>query len=139
MVGVEIDMIVSSALEALALYERIFPVERIEVTDLPKGQNEAVFSIFGTCFHLLDESEEFGLTAPRPDDPRPMWCNVVVDDIAATHQKALDCGCAEVEPIREVPTHGVSHSLFADIFGYVWMLHQVHRDVGFDERVKAAE
>lgn len=43
MTGVEIDFIVTDSLAALDLYERIFEVERIEVTSFPKGQNEAVF------------------------------------------------------------------------------------------------
>jgi len=37
MVGVEIDMIVTDSLKALDLYENIFEIERIEVSNLPKG------------------------------------------------------------------------------------------------------
>jgi PhnB protein len=36
MVGVEIDMVVKNSIEALALYERIFDTERIEVQILRK-------------------------------------------------------------------------------------------------------
>ena len=62
MVGVEIDMIVSDSVKALELYEKIFAeIERIEVTSLPEGENEAVFSLYGVRFHMLDENEEFGL------------------------------------------------------------------------------
>lgn len=48
--GVEFDFVVKDSLQALALYESIFEVERLEVTDLPVGQNEAVFTIYGTRF-----------------------------------------------------------------------------------------
>lgn len=36
MVGVEIDMVVPDSLEALSLYEKIFYVERVEVTDFSR-------------------------------------------------------------------------------------------------------
>ena len=41
--GVEIDFIAGNSRTAFKLYERIFEGERIEVTDLPTGRNEAVF------------------------------------------------------------------------------------------------
>ena len=53
---IEIDFVVKDSLAALKCYERIFDVERIEVTDLKTGENEVVFSIHGTKFHLLDEN-----------------------------------------------------------------------------------
>ncbi|KAF1083960.1 hypothetical protein SPSYN_02872 [Sporotomaculum syntrophicum] len=37
MVGVEIDMVVPDSLKALELYEKVFDIERVEVTDYPKG------------------------------------------------------------------------------------------------------
>ena len=60
MTGVEIDMVVEDSLSALELYEKIFDVERVEVTTFPKGQNEAVFTLYGVRFHMLDENPDFG-------------------------------------------------------------------------------
>ena len=37
MVGVEIDLVVPDSLKALELYEKVFEIERIEVTNFPKG------------------------------------------------------------------------------------------------------
>ena len=59
MVGVEIDMVVTDSLKALELYEKVFDIERLEVTDFPKGENEAVFSLYGVRFHMLDENPNF--------------------------------------------------------------------------------
>ncbi len=70
-IGVEIDFIVTDSLAALDLYERIFEVERVEVT--------------------------------------------------------------------EMQDYGVSNSMFTDVFGYTWMLHEVHREVSFEERVQLWE
>ncbi len=139
MKGMEIDFVVTDSLEALALYERIFELERIEVTAFPKGKNEAVFAIYGARFHMLDENPEFQLIAPKPGVPLPVWFNVMVPDIAKTHQSALAAGCTEVQPVTEMAAYGVSNSMFSDPFGYLWMLHQVHREVSFEERAQLWE
>ena len=137
--GVEIDFVVTDSLAALALYEKIFEVQRVEVTSFPKGQNEAVFTVYGVRFHMLDENPDFQLVAPKPGVPQSMWLNVLVPDIKQVHQKALDAGCTEVQPVTEMADYGVSNALFADPFGYVWMLHQIHRVVSFEDRVKMWE
>ena len=59
MTGVEIDMVVTDSLKALELYEKIFEIERVEVSDFPKGENEVVFTLYGVRFHLLDENPNF--------------------------------------------------------------------------------
>ncbi|TEB04387.1 Glyoxalase-like domain protein [Pelotomaculum schinkii] len=134
MIGVEIDMIVSDSLKALSLYEKIFNVERIEVTAYSKGKNEAVFNMYGTRFHMLDENPDFMLVAPKLSDPKPMWCNIIVSDIRETFSKALNAGCIEVQPITELDDFGVINAIFTDPFGYMWMLHQIVREVSFEER-----
>lgn len=139
MIGVEIDFVVSDSLKALALYEDVFEVERIEATAFPKGQNEAVFSIYGARFHMLDENPEFQLLAPKPGDAKSLWFNVTVPDIHQTHAKAIAAGCAELQAITEMPGVGASNSLFQDPFGYLWMLHQMHREVSFEERAAMFE
>lgn len=140
MTGVEIDFVVTDSLGALALYERIFDgIEHIEVTSFPTGQNEAVFTLYGVRMHMLDENPDYQMVAPRPDDPKPMWLNILVPDIAATFQRALDAGCAAVQPVTRMEAFGVSNAIFADAYGYLWMLHQVHRVVPFEDRVKIFE
>ncbi|MFC3418577.1 VOC family protein [Salinicoccus hispanicus] len=139
MIGVEIDMVVADSLKALELYERIFDIERIEVTDFSKGENEVVFSLYDVRFHMLDENEAFELNAPNLDDPKPIWFNIMVPDIEETFRKAMESGCTEVQEVIEMPDYGVSNAMFSDMFGYLWMLHEVHREVGFEERVKLWE
>ncbi len=133
--GVEFDFVVKNSLEALGLYERIFDVERIEVTNFPTGQNEVVFSIFGTRFHMLDENAEFHLIAPKPENPQSFWFNIAVPDIKEVHDKAISSGCTEIQAVTELPDFGISNSIFSDSFGYVWMLHQIHKIVSFEERI----
>lgn len=139
MVGVEIDMIVKDSLKALELYEKIFDIERIEVTNFPKGENEVIFSIYGVHFHMLDENPQFELFAPSPDQPQTIWFNITVPDIKETYSKAIDAGCTELQPVTELADFGVSNATFNDPFGYQWMLHQVHKEVSFEERMRIFE
>ncbi|WP_440894999.1 VOC family protein [Amphibacillus sp. Q70] len=139
MTGVEIDLIVTDSLKALELYEKIFEIERIEVTDFPQGENEVVFSLYGVRFHMLDENPAFGLKAPTPDHPNTIWFNILVPDIKETYAQALSLGCTELQAVTELPDYGVTNAIFIDPFGYQWMLHQVHKEVSFEERLKLWE
>ncbi|MDV2582398.1 VOC family protein [Alkalibacillus haloalkaliphilus] len=139
MVGVEIDLVVKDSLKALELYEKVFGVKRVEVSSLPRGENEAVFKLYEVQFHLLDENPDFYLIAPKPDDPKTSWVNVTVPDINETYSKAMEMECTEIQPVTELPDHGVSNAIFMDPFGYVWMLHQVHKEVSHEERLQLWE
>ncbi|WP_100400759.1 VOC family protein [Bacillus sp. FJAT-44742] len=139
MVGVEINMVVKDSLKALELYESIFDVKRVEVSNFPRGENEAVFILYDLQFHMLDENPEFHLIAPTPDDPKTSWVNVTVPDIKETYAKAMDLGCTEVQPVTEISDYGVSNAIFMDTFGYIWMLHQVHKEVSHEERLRLWE
>ena len=96
MVGVEIDMVVSDSLKALELYEKVFDIERIEVTNFPKGENEVIFSLYGVRFHMLDENPKFGLKAPNLGDPQTIWFNILVPNIKESFSKAINEGCTAV-------------------------------------------
>ncbi|MDR0767460.1 MAG: VOC family protein [Methanosarcinales archaeon] len=139
MIGVEIDIIVSDSIKAFELYEKIFGAEKIEATAFEKGLNESVFTIYGTRFHLLDENMEYGMAAAKPEDPKSIWFNLVVPDIKETFQKAIDAGCKEIQPITEMEAMGVINAMFIDPYGIVWMLHQIVREVSFEERIKVME
>ncbi|MDE5416025.1 VOC family protein [Alkalihalobacterium chitinilyticum] len=139
MVGVELNMVVKDSLKALELYEKIFEVERVEVSDFPRGENEAVFTLYGFQIHMLDENPQFHLIAPNPDDPKTSWVNVTVPDIKDIYTKAMGLGCTEIQPVTEIADYGVSNAIFMDPFGYIWMLHQVHKEVSHEERIKLWE
>ena len=136
MTGIEVNFVVPDSLKALALYERIFEVERLEVSDFPAGTNEVVFSMDGTRVHLLDENPAYHLVAPREGQSQSMWLNVLVPDIQQTFDRAMQAGCKELHAVTRMDEMGLSNAIFQDPFGYVWMLHQVHRVVSFEERTR---
>ncbi|MCL2632143.1 MAG: VOC family protein [Coriobacteriia bacterium] len=139
MVGVEIDFVVPDCLEAYKLYSKVFPVEPVELTENEVGMNEAVFTIYGTRFHMLDENVPFQLIAPKPADPKPMWVNITVEDIEQVFNNAVEVGCTVIQPVTENEAFGMSNAIFIDPFGYIWMLHQIYREVSFEERLQILE
>lgn len=139
LVGVEIDMVVSDSLKALELYEQIFDIERVEVSNLPKGENEVIFSLYDVRFHMLDENPTFQLIAPKPDDPKTIWFNILVPDIKETYSKAMNVGCKEIQAVTDLPDYGITNAMFIDPYNYIWMLHQVHKVVSHEERIRLWE
>lgn len=137
--GIEINFVVTDSLSALRCYESIFEVKRLEVTNLPKGENEVLFSIDDVHFHMLDENPKFQLVAPKENHPITMWFNVTVTDIRATYKKAIDAGCIEVQPVVELAGYGVSNASFIDPWGYHWMLHQNHHVVSHEDHIQLWE
>lgn len=136
MQGVEVNFVVKDSLQALSLYEKIFEIEVIESSQLPVGQNEVVFTLFDTRFHMLDENPDFQLMAPTSNNPNTIWFNVTVEDIESTYNKALQAGCTSLQEITELELYGISNAMVVDPFGYLWLLHEVHRVVSHEERIR---
>jgi DNA-binding transcriptional MerR regulator len=137
--GAEIDFVVKNSLKALELYKEIFDIEVVEATDYPEGTNEAVFTLYGTRFHMLDANPEYGLKAPDQEHPNTIWFNIAVEDIERTHKTALEKGCIEIQGITKMMDDAVSNSIFVDPFGYMWMLHKIYKNLSFEERIKIIE
>lgn len=134
--GVEIDFVVKNSKVALEQYSSIFEVVIVEATDFKVGNNEAVFTIYGTRFHMLDENPEYQLFAPKEDSNQSFWFNVVVPSIQVVFDKAVAAGATVIQPITKIEEMGISNAMFLDSFGYVWMLHEIHQEVSFEDRVE---
>lgn len=53
--------------------------------------------------------------------------------------ETMDVGCTQIQAVTEMEAMSASNSMFMDQFGYLWMLHQIHREVSFEERVRLME
>ena len=134
--GVEIDFVVKDSKVALEQYSSIFEVLIVEATDFKVGNNEVVFKIYDTRFHMLDENREYQLFAPKEDSNQSFWFNVMVPNIQVTFDKAVAAGVTVIQPITKIEEMGISNAMFLDSFGYVWMLHEIHQEVSFEDRVE---
>ncbi|TCM67072.1 putative glyoxalase superfamily protein PhnB [Acinetobacter calcoaceticus] len=139
MQNVEIDFIVKDSLQALAFYQQIFAVEPVEVGDFILGQNSVIMKIYDTRFHMLDENLDFNLKAPTTDAYLPFWFNVTVPDIELVYAKALAAGAQGIQAIQEMTDMGIKNAMFKDPFGYVWLLHQVIKEVSYETRAQLLE
>lgn len=135
-VGVEFDFVIKDSLQALEIYQQIFDLEEVVATNFPRGENEVIFTLYGLHFHMLDENPKFHLHAPDPDATISSWINVTVPNIKETYEKALELGCTEIQPITKIDAMGISNAIFKDPFGYIWMLHQIHREVSKEEMME---
>jgi PhnB protein len=125
MANVEIDLVLPDALEAFEIYSKVFGAKAVEKTSLDKGQNEVVFTVFGTRFHILDENPDACLTAPKEGQGGFIWFNLTVDNIKETFDRAETAGFATVLPIQEVMCRKLKTSMQKDPWGYIWQLHEV--------------
>ena len=87
MIGVEIDFVVSDSIKALETYEKIFDIQRVEVSNYERGLNEDLYDVWNALSHARRKPVSVGRTAPRQS--APMWINVLVPDIERTLRYSL--------------------------------------------------
>lgn len=126
MTEIEITMVVKNSIEALEFYKNIFDIKVVECTNLEKGLNEVIFTLYGTKFHMLDENLEYMLIAPKEKDNKSISFNATVENIKETFSKASKQNCTIYQEITKIDQLNVSNAVFCDKFGYVWILHEVH-------------
>jgi uncharacterized glyoxalase superfamily protein PhnB len=130
---------VHDVLKAFELYEKVFGAKVVEKTAFDRGMNECVFTIYDFRFHILDESPENCLNAPKEGGSSSIWFNILDEAIQPVYDKALELGFTVIMPLQNMPDHGVQNAMVQDPFGIVWMIHQIDRIVSFEDRVKLAE
>ncbi len=130
--GLTIAYVVQDVANSLETYAGIFPINVVSHTD---SHSEAVFSLFETRFQLFAENEAEGLYAPGEGEGMPFWFNLVVPDLPDVWKKAMSLDCQTIQAPIHMEQMGITNAMFADLEGYVWMLHEVHEVISFDDRV----
>ena len=120
----EINMVVSDAVEAADFYKDLFNAEIISKTDLEKSMNETRMVIGGTEIRVLDENKDVGLIAPSENTTSSMWINIYVDDINKQCKIAEDNECVIISPVTEFPDNNAINAVFKDKYGHIWILNQ---------------
>ena len=134
MLGIEVDLVVKDCQSALEVYEKVFGAIRKSLTSLEPGLNEALFTLWGTNFHLLDANPEYHLMAPQEGITLPVFFNVTVPNLKVVYQKALDEGFQIIQPPKRVADKDIINALVLDPFGYVWVIHEFEDDAFEDRR-----
>lgn len=134
--SVELAFVVPEVEAALESYNAIFELDSAAMSD---DHQEASFSLFGTNLRLHEEDEAAGLLALDEDESLPFWFNVVVPDLMAVWEKAIAEDAQVIQAPTKIEQMGITNAMFSDLEGYVWMLHQIHEVVSFDERIEYFE
>lgn len=60
----------------------------------------------------------------------------MVEDIEDVFKKAKSKNWTVLQEVIKLEEMGVSNAILKDNFGYMWMLHELHKVVSFEERVE---
>ena len=88
---------VAGAAEAIAFYEKVLgATERMRIP-MPDGKiGHAELAIGDGLIMLSDEYPEIGVLGPKSIGGSPVTISVYVEDVDATHQRALEAGAKEL-------------------------------------------
>lgn len=120
----EINMVVSDAIDAADYYQELFSAKILSKTDVEKNLSEARINIAVTEIRILNENKDYSLFAPKEDLNSAMWINLVVEDIESLFGKALKMDCKSIQPVTEFKDIKVKNAVFSDKFNHIWVLNQ---------------
>lgn len=120
----EINMVVKDARESADYYESLFGATIISKTDLDSELNETNMEIGGVDIKVLNENKDYGLIAPTSGSVSSMWINLIVDDINAVCDKAVELGCNMISPVTEFPEMKAINAVFSDRYNHTWVINQ---------------
>jgi PhnB protein len=129
-------LVVGDAAGAIDFYVKAFGAEEIGRVPGPDGKLvHAALRINGATIMLNDDFPEMSggkSMTPASLGGTPVTIHLVVDDVDAKFQRALDAGATVVAPLDD-QFWGDRYGVVADPFGHHWSLGQPVREVSMDE------
>jgi len=136
MAKINLNLVVSDAVEATKFYEELFHGRLGEVYEFSnrKNSNEATVYVGDLALRLVDENAEFECFAPKLGQVSSFWLQIEVADVEATLEKALKLGATKVREISEFL--GSKNTEIVDPYGYTWVLNQELTVLSFEEKYR---
>ena len=132
-------IVVRDAARAVDWYTNVLGAEERLRIPVPDGRLMSVELRFGeSAVMLADEFPEMGIVSPQTLGGTYMALHLMVDDVDAVWQRALDAGAEVFRPLQD-SFWGERHGQVIDPFGHRWGLAQHLRDVSPEELVRAAQ
>jgi PhnB protein len=129
-------LVVGDAPAAIDFYVKAFGAEEIGRVPGPDGKLvHAALRINGATIMLNDDFPEMSggkSMTPASLGGTPVTIHLVVDDVDAKFQRALDAGATVVAPLDD-QFWGDRYGVVADPFGHHWSLGQPVREVSMEE------
>lgn len=120
----EINMIVTDAIEAGDYYKKVLNAEVISQTDNEAGMNETIMKLGGVEIRILDENKDLGLIAPVEVGAVSIGINLFVNNIDVFFNNAIKEGGNTLSPIQEFPDIPAKNAVFSDKFNHIWVVNQ---------------
>ena len=132
-------LIVDGAARAIDFYKRAFGATEIMRMPAPNGRiGHAEVRIGDSAIMLADEFPEMGIVSPQTLGGTYMALHLLVADVDAVWQRALDAGAEVFRPLQD-SFWGERSGQVIDPFGHRWGLAQHLRDVSPEELLRAAQ
>ena len=131
-------IVVRDAARAGEWYARALGAEEQGRIELPAGKLMQLELRFGKATVMLaDEFPELGVVSPLSIGGTATVLHLVVDDVDAVWQRAVDAGAEVRQPLGDT-FWGERYGQITDPFGHRWGLAQHVRDVPREEVQRAA-
>jgi PhnB protein len=134
-------LVVDDAAGAIDFYVKAFGAEELGRIAGPDGKKliHAAIRLNGSTVMLADDFPEMSggkSSTPKALDGSPVTIHLVVTDVDAKFQKAVDAGATVVMPLED-QFWGDRYGVLRDPFGHMWSLGQPVREVSPEEIEKA--
>lgn len=132
-------LIVKDGQAAIDFYQKAFGATVGCILPMPGGQGimHAEVRIGNSTVMLGEENPQWGSKSPETLGGSPVSMHIYLPDVDAAFQKAIDAGCTEVSPVKDM-FWGDRCGKVADPFGYQWGLATHIEEVTEDEMQKRA-
>ena len=131
-------LVVSDAARAAAWYAEALGAQERGRIEVPGGKLMQVeLELGGATVMLADEFPDLGVLSPLSIGGTATVLHLVVDDVEAVWQRAVDGGAEVRQPLDDA-FWGERYGQIVDPFGHRWGLAQHVRDVPRDEIQRAA-
>ena len=132
-------VVVRDAAKAVDWYANVLGAEERLRIPVPDGRLMSVELRFGdSAIMLADEFPEMGIVSPQTLGGTYMALHLLVADVDAVWQRALDAGAEVFRPLQD-SFWGERSGQVIDPFGHRWGLAQHLRDVSPEELLRAAQ
>ena len=130
-------LVVAGAADAITFYKKAFGAKELMRLEGQDGKlMHACILINGSSVMLVDENREWKALAPKTLGGTPVTIHLMVDDVDATHAKAVAAGATVVMPPADM-FWGDRYGVVEDPFGHSWSIATTKK-VMTEAEIKAA-
>lgn len=131
-------LVVENAVEAIAVYQKVFGAEVVRMVQLPDGKvMNAQLRIGNSMLMLNDEWPEFGAVGPKKIGGTAVTIHLYVEDTDAYWERALAAGFTVGMPLGNQPWGDRYGSLY-DPYGHCWSVAMQVEQVSTEEFLRRA-